>query len=66
MTFFFISLFLLYGINGSKGEGDFFFFFLSNQEGGKDETPFYIVYKRIVALKMSFKHEQETREYTGA
>lgn len=41
-------------------------FFLTNQEGGNDETAVYIVYKRIVALKMSFKHEQETREYTGA
>lgn len=28
------------------------------------ETAVYIMHKRWVALKMSFKHRQETREYT--
>lgn len=28
------------------------------------ETTVYTMHKRRVALKMSFKHRQETREYT--
>lgn len=28
------------------------------------ETAVYAMYKRSVVLKMSFKHRQETREYT--
>ena len=65
MTFFHIVIFIIW-YKRFKGGRRLFFFFLSNQEGGNDETAVYIVYKRIVALKMSFKHEQETREYTGA